>query len=104
MRTTMAWNNHLGISLPKKALADDFSPGFMVRLAEKDQRLAMQFAAALGAAVPVGGAVHETLKEAARSGLSEMDVSAVMQLREGQAGVRVRAEDAPSQTPMPSVA
>jgi 4-hydroxybutyrate dehydrogenase / sulfolactaldehyde 3-reductase len=104
MRTTMAWNNHLGISLPKKALADDFSPGFMVRLAEKDQRLATQFAAALGAAVPVGVAVYETLKEAARSGFADMDVSAVMQLREEQAGVRVRLDDASVKPPIPSVA
>lgn len=104
MRTTMAWNSHLGTTLPKKALADDFSPGFMVRLAEKDQRLAMQFAAALGAAVPVGDAVHETFKEAARAGFAEMDVSAVMQLREGQAGVRVRTGDPATQRRMPSVA
>ena len=94
MRTTMAWNNHLGVSLPKKALADDFTPGFMVRLAEKDQRLAMQFADSLNAAVPVGTAVHETLKEALRGGFANLDVSAVMQLRERQAGVRVRAGDA----------
>jgi 4-hydroxybutyrate dehydrogenase/sulfolactaldehyde 3-reductase len=93
MRTTMAWNNHLGISLPKKALADDFSPGFMVRLAEKDQRLAMGFAQALGTAAPVGAAVYETLREAARNGLAEMDVSAVLRLREGQAGVHVRTSE-----------
>jgi 4-hydroxybutyrate dehydrogenase/sulfolactaldehyde 3-reductase len=90
MRTTMAWNNHLGISLPKKALVDDLSLGFMVKLAEKDQRLALTLAAALGVPAPVGAAVQETLTEAARSGLAELDVSAVLRLREEQAGVRVR--------------
>lgn len=104
MRTTMAWNNHLGISLPKKALADDFTPGFMIKLAEKDQRLAIGFAAALGAAVPVGAAVHETLKEAVRGGLANMDMGAVLRLREAQAGVRVRTEDASPTARLPSVA
>lgn len=96
MRTTMAWNNHLGISLPKKALADDFSPGFMVKLAEKDQRLALNLAAAVGAPAPVGAAVHETLTETARSGSAELDMSAVLRLREEQAGVRVRLGKAPA--------
>jgi 4-hydroxybutyrate dehydrogenase/sulfolactaldehyde 3-reductase len=96
MRTTMAWNNHLGVSLPKKALADDFTPGFMVRLAEKDQRLALDFAAALGAPTPIGAAVLETLSETARSGLAELDMSAVLRFREEQAGVRVRATPGPA--------
>lgn len=93
MRTTMAWNNHLGISLPKKALANDFSLGFMVRLAEKDQRLALRLAEAVGAPTPVGAAVQETLSEAMRSGLAELDMSAVLRLREEQAGVRVRLSE-----------
>jgi 4-hydroxybutyrate dehydrogenase/sulfolactaldehyde 3-reductase len=96
MRTTMAWNNHLGVSLPKKALADDFSLGFMVKLAEKDQRLALILAAALGAPTPIGTAVQETLAETARSGLAELDMSAVLRLREEQAGVRVRMSKDPA--------
>jgi 4-hydroxybutyrate dehydrogenase/sulfolactaldehyde 3-reductase len=96
MRTTMAWNNHLGVSLPKKALADDFTPGFMVRLAEKDQRLALDMAEALGAPTPIGGAVLETLAETARNGLSDLDISAVLRFREQQAGVRVRTAPNPS--------
>ncbi|MGN6303595.1 MAG: NAD(P)-dependent oxidoreductase [Mesorhizobium sp.] len=91
MRTTMAWNNHLGVSLPKKALADDFTPGFMVRLAEKDQRLALDMADALGSPTPIGAAVLETLADTARNGLSDLDISAVLRFREEQAGVRVRA-------------
>lgn len=90
MRTTMAWNNQLAISLPKKALADDFSLGFMVRLAEKDQRLAVGLARSLGVSVPVGSAAYDTLHEASENGLAELDVSAVLRLREEQAGVRVR--------------
>ncbi len=90
MKTTMAWNNQLGVSLPKKALADDLSLGFMVRLAEKDQRLATQMAQGLDVKTPVADAALATLREAVTRGLGELDVSAVLRLREEQAGVRVR--------------
>ncbi len=90
MRTTMAWNNQLGVSLPKKALAGDFSLGFMVKLAQKDQRLAVGMAEALGSRTPVGRAALDSLAEAAARGLAELDVSALMKLREDQAGVVVR--------------
>jgi len=90
MRTTMAWNNQLGVSMPKKALADDFSLGFMVRLAEKDHRLAVQMAKSLGVETPVGSAAFDVLKQASGNGLAGLDVSAVLRLREEQAGVRVR--------------
>lgn len=90
MRTTMAWNNQLGVSLPKKALAGDFSLGFMVKLAQKDQRLAVGMAEALGSRTPVGKAALDSLAEAAAAGLGELDVSALMKLREEQAGVVVR--------------
>ena len=62
----------------------------MVRLAEKDQRLAVGLAESLGVDVPVGSAAHDTLREASESGLGELDVSAVLRLREEQAGIRVR--------------
>lgn len=97
MRTTMAWNNQLGISLPKKALADDFSLGFMVKLAEKDQRLAVDLARRLGVNVPVGSAAHDSLHEASEKGMAELDVSAILKLREEEAGVRVRLAHAPAQ-------
>lgn len=90
MKTTMAWNNQLGVSMPKKALADDFSLGFMVRLAEKDHRLAVQMAKSLGVETPVGSAAFDVLKQASTNGLAGLDVSAVLRLREEQAGVRVR--------------
>jgi 4-hydroxybutyrate dehydrogenase/sulfolactaldehyde 3-reductase len=90
MKTTMAWNNQLGISLPKKALADDFSLGFMVRLAEKDHRLAVEMAKSLGVETPVGAAAFDVLKQASTNGLAGLDVSAVLRLREEQAGVKVR--------------
>ncbi len=90
MKTTMAWNNQLGVNLPKKALIDDFSLGFMTKLAEKDVRLAVTMAKNLAVETPVGGAMYQSLVEACKNGLAEEDVSSVLKLREGQAGVRVR--------------
>ena len=48
LRTTMAWNNQLAIAMPKRSLAGNFTPGFMMKLAHKDCRLALQMVDALG--------------------------------------------------------
>ena len=40
MRTTMAWNQQFAVAMPKKAFLGDDSPGFAIRLACKDVRLA----------------------------------------------------------------
>jgi 3-hydroxyisobutyrate dehydrogenase-like beta-hydroxyacid dehydrogenase len=93
MRTTMAWNNQLAVALPKKGLAGDFSPGFMVKLGEKDQRLAIGMAKALGVDTPVGAAAHAVLAEA-KTSFADLDVTSVLRLREEQAGVTVRAKGA----------
>ncbi|MEO8754969.1 MAG: NAD(P)-dependent oxidoreductase [Casimicrobiaceae bacterium] len=90
LRTTMAWNNQLAIAMPKKPLVGNFTPGFMVKLAHKDCRLALQMVDALGVAAPVGRATLATLDEALRHGLKDMDVGALLKMREEQAGVTVR--------------
>lgn len=90
LRTTMAWNNQLAIAMPKKPLRGDFSPGFMVKLAHKDCRLALQMATALGVSTPVGRATLASLEEGVRQGLQDLDVGAMLKLREEQAGVTVR--------------
>lgn len=92
MRTTMAWNNQLAVALPRKALAGDISAGFMVRLGQKDQRLAIAMGKELGVTTPVGAAAYATLAEAAQAGLAERDVTAVLCLRERQADVVVRSK------------
>jgi 4-hydroxybutyrate dehydrogenase/sulfolactaldehyde 3-reductase len=96
MKTTMAWNNQLAINLPKKALIDDFSLGFMTKLAEKDVRLAVRMAETLDVEAPVGGAMYQSLLEACQKGFAELDVSSVLKMREDQAGVRVRLPAAPA--------
>jgi 4-hydroxybutyrate dehydrogenase/sulfolactaldehyde 3-reductase len=90
MKTTMAWNNQFAIALPKKGLSGDFSPGFMVKLGQKDQRLAVGMAKALGVDTPVGQAAFDVLSQALNSGFADLDVTSVLRFREEQAGVTVR--------------
>jgi 3-hydroxyisobutyrate dehydrogenase-like beta-hydroxyacid dehydrogenase len=90
LRTTMAWNNALAIALPKRPLAGDFDPGFMLKLAHKDCRLALQMVESLGVAAPVGRAAFASLEEGLARGLQDHDVGALLKLREEAAGVQVR--------------
>jgi 4-hydroxybutyrate dehydrogenase/sulfolactaldehyde 3-reductase len=90
LRTTMAWNNQLAIAMPKKSLSGDFKPGFMLKLAHKDCRLAVQMAEALGVETPIGRATVAHLDDGLRAGLHNLDVGAMLRLREEHAGVTVR--------------
>jgi len=90
LRTTMAWNNQLAIGMPKRPLAGDFAPGFMMKLAQKDCRLALQMVDGLGVVAPVGHATLAALNEGIRYGLQDMDVGSMLKMREEQAGVTVR--------------
>lgn len=90
LRTTMAWNNALAIALPKRPLAGDFAPGFMMKLAHKDCRLALRMVDDLGVDAPVGHAALASVEAALRRGLQDHDVGALLKLREEAAGVTVR--------------
>jgi 4-hydroxybutyrate dehydrogenase / sulfolactaldehyde 3-reductase len=90
LRTTMAWNNALAIALPKRPLAGDFSPGFMMKLAQKDCRLALRMVEGLGVTAPVGRAALASVDEAVERGLQDHDVGALLKLREEAAGIEVR--------------
>jgi len=90
LRTTMAWNQHLAVGMPKRSLAGDFKPGFMMKLAHKDCRLAVSMVDALGVKAPVGHAVLASLQEGLDKGLANDDVGALLKLREEPAGVTVR--------------
>ena len=92
--TSMAWNNALAIALPKRPLAGDFAPGFMMKLAQKDCRLALKMVEELGVAAPVGKAALASLDEGVRRGLQDHDVGALLKLREEAAGVEVRTAKA----------
>jgi len=93
LRTTMAWNNALAIAMPKRPLAGDFSPGFMMKLAHKDCRLALQMVEGLGVTAPVGRAAFASLEEGLQRGLADLDVGALLKLREEPVGVQVRLRE-----------
>jgi 4-hydroxybutyrate dehydrogenase/sulfolactaldehyde 3-reductase len=94
LKTTMAWNNQLAISMPRRSLVGDFKPGFMMKLAHKDCRLALKMVEELGVAAPVGRAVLESLSEGIGRGLQDHDVGALLKLREEPVGVTVRLKPA----------
>jgi 4-hydroxybutyrate dehydrogenase/sulfolactaldehyde 3-reductase len=90
LKTTMAWNNQLAVAMHMRALKGDFDPGFMVKLAHKDCRLALAMDRDLGVDAPVGTATLKVLQEAIDKGLAGNDVGALLKLREDSAGVQVR--------------
>lgn len=90
MRTTMAWNNQMAIAMQKRPLAGDFAPGFMLKLAHKDCRLALAMYESLGVSANAGRAALASLDEGRRRGMDDLDVGALLKLREDEAQVSVR--------------
>ncbi|MFY8104893.1 MAG: NAD(P)-dependent oxidoreductase [Ramlibacter sp.] len=95
MRTTMAWNQQLAVAMPKKVFLGDDSPGFAIRLACKDVRLACEAAEALGFEAKVGRGAQATMEEAIAQGKGDRDTAAVMFMREKALGIQVRQQPAP---------
>lgn len=93
MQTTMANNAQLFVAMPKKAFKGDDSPGFMVKLACKDVRQAVELARAQGFEAHVGAACQRTLEEAMEKGYAGRDTAALMRIREDQLGIKVRLAD-----------
>jgi 4-hydroxybutyrate dehydrogenase/sulfolactaldehyde 3-reductase len=94
MKTTMAWNQQLAVAMHNRGLKGDFEPGFMVKLAHKDCRLAIAMNEALGLQAPVGAATLAALAETMAAGMANKDVGALLKLREDAAGVAVRLPEA----------
>jgi 4-hydroxybutyrate dehydrogenase / sulfolactaldehyde 3-reductase len=94
MKTTMAWNQQLAVAMPKKAFIGDDSPGFMVKLAAKDVKLAVDAARQMGFEPLVGAGAHATLDRAMALGRGERDTAALLFLREEELGIRVRPAEA----------
>jgi 3-hydroxyisobutyrate dehydrogenase-like beta-hydroxyacid dehydrogenase len=95
MKTTMANNAQLYVAMPKKAFKGDDAPGFMVKLACKDVRQAVELARAQGFDPHVGAACQKTLEEAMAKGFADRDTAALMRIREDQLGIKVRQGQAP---------
>lgn len=94
MKTTMAWSSQLGVAMPKKAFKGDDSPGFMVKLACKDVRLANEAAKALGFEPLAALGAQRTLERAMEKGFADRDTAALMRIREDELGIKVRQGDA----------
>lgn len=90
MKTTMAWNNQLAIAMQARPLKGDFDPGFMLKLAHKDCRLAVEMNRSMGLKATVGQATLATLDDGLARGAGERDVGVLLRLREEEAGIKVR--------------
>src|SRR4029450_5934411 len=64
MKTTMANNAQLYVAMPKKAFKGDDAPGFMVKLACKDVRQAVELGRSQGFEPLLGKACQETVGRA----------------------------------------
>ena len=92
MRTTMAWNQQLAVAMPKKAFVGDDSPGFAIRLACKDVRIACEVAETMGFEALVGRAAQATMDRAIAMGLGDRDTAALLFIREKEIGIEVRQQ------------
>lgn len=90
MRTTMAWNSQLAVNMPKKAFVGDFEPGFMIKLARKDVRLALELVRQSGVEPRFGAAAFAALNDAVDAGMGDKDTAAMLLLQERKAGTTVR--------------
>ncbi len=90
MKTTMGGTAQLGGAMPKKAFKGEDSPGFMVKLAAKDVRLAVELAKKQGFEALVGSGAQATLERAMKLGLGDRDTAALMFLREKELGIKIR--------------
>jgi 3-hydroxyisobutyrate dehydrogenase-like beta-hydroxyacid dehydrogenase len=75
-----------------KALKGDFTPGFMVDLAEKDLALALDMAHKIKVPMMMAGLCHDIYLTASKSGRGALDTSAVLQYLEELNGIEVRGE------------
>jgi 4-hydroxybutyrate dehydrogenase / sulfolactaldehyde 3-reductase len=90
MKTTMAWNNQLGVAMPKKAFKGDDSPGFMIKLACKDVRQAVELGRRQGFEPHVGAASQKMMEEAMDAGFADRDTAALLFILEDKLGIKVR--------------
>ena len=92
MRTTMAWNQQLAVAMPKKVFLGDDSPGFAIRLACKDVRLACEAAETMGFEALAGRAAQASMERAIAMGLGDRDTAALMFILEKKLGIQVRQQ------------
>jgi 4-hydroxybutyrate dehydrogenase/sulfolactaldehyde 3-reductase len=77
MLGTAAGAGHLGTTYPAKVLKGDLAPGFMVDLALKDLRLAIELGESLGLSLETGRTAERAYVEATRAGHGRHDWTAL---------------------------
>lgn len=90
MRNTMAWNSQLSSAMPKKAFQGDDSPGFAIRLAAKDVRLACELEERLGIPARIGRGGLAALDAAIVAGFGDRDTARLMFMLEQRLGIEAR--------------
>lgn len=88
--STNAANGNLSNAMPKKAFIGDFSAGFMIKLAHKDQRLAIEMMREMGMKPTMGEATYAALTTAIENGFAKDDLSALFKVVERQIGFEAR--------------
>ncbi len=74
-----------------RIMARDFEPDFTLALMHKDQELVLATAKSLGYEMPTLRAIRDVLGEAIAAGFGDGDLSGVIRLFEGWAGVTVKS-------------
>ncbi len=83
-----SYHSPLFLMKGEQILQKDYAPRFSVALAEKDQRLAQEAAAELGARMPVNAEVRRLFAETVKAGRGGDDICAVADVYFGWAGVK----------------
>jgi 4-hydroxybutyrate dehydrogenase/sulfolactaldehyde 3-reductase len=77
MLGTVAGTGHMGTTYPAKVLKGDLSPGFMIDLALKDLRLALDLGQAVGVGLETGRTAEKAYVEATQAGHGRHDWTAL---------------------------
>src|SRR5712691_918601 len=77
-------------AFPNKIFAGDFAPGFMIDLAHKDLRLALELGDELSVPLMMGSVCINFLREARANGRGGDDLCGLMRLLEEHLGIEVR--------------
>jgi 4-hydroxybutyrate dehydrogenase/sulfolactaldehyde 3-reductase len=77
MLGTVAGTGHMGTTYPAKVLKGDLSPGFMIDLALKDLRLALDLGHAVGLGLDTGRTAEKAYVEATEAGHGRHDWTAL---------------------------
>lgn len=87
MLGTVAGQGHFGTTYPAKVMKGDLAPGFMIDLAMKDLRLALELAASLDAPVVTGAAASASYEQAQAAGRGAEDWTAIYAATRRRAGL-----------------